>query len=327
MKKLLVVLLGIALVAVAGLALYLATYKPAQRPASAEKVEITPARVQRGEYLARHVAFCYACHAEHDWTRFAGPIQGTPGVGGDCLKADQGAPGMICNPNITSDPETGLGAWTDGEILRALREGVDRDGNALFPMMPYEEYRKMSDEDARAVVAYLRTVPPVESAPPETQLDFPVSFFIKMVPKPLDGPVPEPDPSDPVRYGEYLADIAACKFCHTPVGEKHRPLPGKLFAGGHPLVGQWGRVRSSNLTPHETGLGNLSREEFIGLFRSFADESAAAPVKDGRNTCMPWYVYAGMTDGDLGAIYAYLRSLPPVENRVETWPPAEAAAR
>jgi hypothetical protein len=65
------------------------------------------------------------------------------------------------------------------------------------------------------------------------------------------------------------------------------------------------------------------------MFRAFADESAAAPVKDGRNTGMPWYVYAGMTDEDLGAIYAYLRTLPPVENRVEKWPPAEppAAAR
>jgi mono/diheme cytochrome c family protein len=320
MKKILGVLLALIVIAVAGVALYMTMSKPAQRPASTETVEITPARVQRGEYLAKHVTTCFACHSQPDWTRYAGPAQGPPGAGGDCLTG-RGIPGAICSPNITPDKETGIGAWTDGEILRAMREGVDRDGEALFPLMPYEEYSRMSDEDAWAIVAYLRSMPAVRYEAPPTHLDFPVGYFIKQVPKPLQGPVAGPDRSDPIRYGEYLTDISACKFCHSPVDEKHQVIPGKLFSGGHLLMGQWGRVRSSNLTSHETGLGNRTKAEFIGLFRAFSDPSTAPVVKDGRNTGMPWWAYAGMSDEDLGAIYDYLRSLPPVENRVEKFPP------
>lgn len=327
MRKLLKVLLGLALAAAGGLAVFVATYEPAQRPAPAETVEATPARVARGEYLVHHVVDCFGCHSRHDWSRYAGPVQGQPGIGGECLTAEQGAPGRICVPNITPDPETGIGSWTDGEILRAMREGVDREGEALFPMMPYLEYRRLSDEDARAVVAYLRSVPGVRNPTPETRLDFPVSFFIKMAPKPLDGPVPEPARSGPA-YGEYLATIAGCRFCHTPVDERMQPVPGRLLAGGHEHRGPWGVVLASNLTPHATGLGNRSKAEFIALFRSFADASAVAvPVRDGRNTVMPWYAYAGMTDDDLGAIYDYLRTLPPVENRVIKWRPAAMASR
>jgi mono/diheme cytochrome c family protein len=323
MKKILGGLLALAVIAVAGVLLYMTLSKPAQHPASTEVVEITPARVQRGEYLARNVAACFACHSQPDWTRYAGPATGPLGAGGDCLKG-KGIPGAICTPNITPDKETGIGAWTDGEILRALREGVDRDGNALFPLMPYEEYGKMSDEDARAVIAYLRSLPAVRYEAPKTHLDFPLGYFIKQVPKPLGGPVAEPDRSNPVRYGEYLTDIGACKFCHSPVDERHQLVPGKLFSGGHLLVGQWGRVRSANLTSHETGLGKRTKAEFISVFRGFSDPKTAPVVKDGHNTGMPWWSYSGMSDEDLGAIYDYLHSLPPVENRVEKFlPPVE----
>lgn len=321
MKKALVVLLVLVVVVVAGGAvLYQVLSRPAQRPPSEEKVEITPARVQRGEYLAKNVAACFACHAQPDWTRYAGPPQGPPGAGGDCLQGP-GIPGAICTPNITPDKETGIGSWTDGEILRAMREGVDRDGNTLFPLMPYEEYSKMSDEDAKAIVAYLRSMPAVRYEAPRTDLDFPIKYFMRQVPKPLDGPVGEPNRSDPVQYGKYLTDIGICKFCHSPVDLKHEYIPGKEFSGGHPLVGQWGRVVSANLTPHETGIGNRTKAEFIGVFRGFSDPSTAPKVKDGHNTGMPWWAYSGMTDEDLGAIYDYLRSLPPVENRVDKWPP------
>lgn len=330
MKKLIRVLLVLALLLMAALAVYMATFEPARRPAPSERVAITPARVERGRYLVHHVTGCFDCHAERDWTRYAGPVRGRPGAGGDCMTAQMGAPGLVCAPNITPDRETGIGAWTDGEILRAMREGIGRDGEALFPLMPYEELRHMSDEDARAVVAYLRTVEPVRSSPPRTNLDFPVGFFIKMVPKPLAGPVPEPARADSVRYGEYLADIAGCKFCHSPVDRRQQVIPGRLLSGGHVFEGPWGVVRTPNLTPHETGLGSRSRLEFIGMFRSFGNPAAvAAAVQGGRNTPMPWYAYAGMTDADLGAIYDYLHSLPPVENRVERYPRAagETASR
>src|SRR5216110_697497 len=97
---------------------------------------------------------------------FGGPVVSAHNAGSACIGPEQGAPGKICFPNLTPDPETGLGAWTDGEILRAIREGVSRDGRALFPMMPYTEFRALSDEDTRAIVAYLRTMPAVKNAVP-----------------------------------------------------------------------------------------------------------------------------------------------------------------
>lgn len=312
MKKILTVLVVLVLVAALGVTLFLLAARPAQRPPSTEKIEITPARVERGKYLAHHVLDCVGCHGRRDWTLYAAPLKGQPGVGGECLTKEQGAPGLLCSTNITPDPETGLGEWTDGEILRAIREGVGRRGNALFPLMPSDDYRFISDEDARSIVAYLRTMKPVRNAPPRTDLDFPVSYYVNKMPKPLDGPVPEPDRSDPVRYGEYLTEIAGCKFCHSTMDQNHGYLPGKLFAGDHKIRGQWGLAIGTNLTPHETGIGNLSKEQFIGIFRSFSDPSQAAPLNGGKNTPMPWYAYAGMTDEDLGAIYDYLRTLPPV---------------
>jgi len=102
---------------------------------------------------------------------------------------------------------------------------------------------------------------------------------------------------------------------------RNQPIPGQAFAGGQEFKGPWGTVRSSNLTPHPTGLGIRSRENFVSLFRSFSDlRTAAVPVRSGGNTVMPWFAYAGMTDADLGAIYDYLRTLPPVENRIERYP-------
>jgi hypothetical protein len=326
MKKALIALVAVA--AVLGIAAVVATFRPPQRPASLEKVARTPARLARGEYLVRHVLACNECHTARDWSRWGGPSVGRPGAGGDCYNQDHGFPGTVCGSNITADRSTGIGAWTDGEVLRSIREGVDRDGQALFPLMPYTEYRHLSDEDTRAVVAYLRGLPPVRHAVRETEIDFPVSFFIRMAPRPLDGPVLEPDPSDPVRYGEYLATVSGCKFCHTPVDRRNQPIEERAFGGGQEFRGPWGIVASSNLTPHPTGLGQRSRENFVSLFRSFADVSTVAvPTRPGKNTVMPWFAYAGMTDFDLGAIYTYLRTVKPVDSSVEKYPSAARATQ
>jgi len=315
MKKIRLALAGLALLIGLGavaLALYAVTFRPAQRPASTEVIDRQPLRLARGQYLVTSVLDCFGCHSDRDWKRYAGPLSGPPGAGSkDCLTAEHGAPGRICFPNITPDLEAGLGRWTDGEILRALREGVDKDGKALFPMMPYHEYSALSDEDARAVVAYLRILPAVRNTPPVSRIDFPVSVFMKLEPRPLPAAVPVMDPADRTVYGWYLATVAGCAFCHTPVDGREHPIAGKEFAGGHVLKGPWGAVRSSNLTPHATGLGARTREELIGQFR--------AVPKGGHNTPMPWLTYAGMTDADLGAIYDYLRTVPAVDNRVEKY--------
>ena len=143
MRVILWILLGVVALAGAALA-WLALRSPDQRPPSAEKVEATPERLARGEYLTLHVTHCLGCHSDFHADRFAIPIKaGTEGQGGFLFDKKLGVPGLVQAQNITSDPETGLGGWTDGEVLRAVREGVDRKGQALFPMMPYEGYREI----------------------------------------------------------------------------------------------------------------------------------------------------------------------------------------
>jgi mono/diheme cytochrome c family protein len=321
MKKVLGIVGVVVALLVGGVSAFVATFKPKQRPASTETVERTPARVERGKYLVEAVLGCMDCHATHDMTRFGFPPTGAPGAGGQCFGKDQGMPGQICTSNITPDPETGLGAWSDGEILRAIREGVSRDGRALFPLMPYVAYRSLSEEDGRAVVAYLRALPPARNVVARSEIDFPVSFFIKMAPRPLDGPVPEPNRQLRAAHGKYLAAVSGCHFCHTPVDDKHVSIPGQDFSGGQEFKGPWGTVRSANLTPDATGLGERDEAAFVGLFKAFAVPEGDIPqVPLAQNTIMPWLTRARMTEEDLGAIYTYLRTVPPIERTVEKRP-------
>lgn len=319
MKKLLLSLLALLVLAAAGGAAFLALKHPAQRPASTERIEATPERLARGAYLGNHVLTCTHCHSTPQTDRYGIPPKpGLRGAGGLCFSEAIGFPGDVCTKNITGDHATGVGAWTDGELLRALREGVDREGNALFNMMPYELYRHLSDEDARAVVAWVRTLPPVANRIPRSRLKVPVNVAIKFIPQPLAGPVAAPDRKDTVAYGRYLTHLASCEECHTPVNERHEALPGKAFSGGQEFHFPWGgSVRSANLTPHATGLGGRTKESFIALFRAWASpEARDTPVEPSQNTPMPWLEFAGMTDEDLGAIWDYLRTVPPLENVV-----------
>jgi mono/diheme cytochrome c family protein len=271
------------------------------------------------------VSNCLTCHTENDKTRWGAPYKkDSRGAGGDCWTPEIGFAGTVCAKNITQHPEHGLGKWTDGEILRAIREGVDRNGQALFDIMPYRSYRHLSDEDAMAVVAYLRTLPALPGQKPARTLDFPLPIVVKFMPEPLTGPVPAPDKNDKVAYGRYLANVAGCETCHTPVDERHMPLPGKAFAGGQrfQLNKQGAVVVSANLTPHATGLGGRTRENFIAMFKAYSSpESHDVPVAPEKNTVMPWLTLSGMTEEDLGAIYDYLQTVTPIENKVEKFPP------
>ena len=318
----------LSLVALAGGLLgWLALRPPDRHPASTEKVEATPERLARGRYLAYHVVDCLACHSDFHFDRFAVPMKaGTEGQGGFPFDKKLGVPGLVQAQNITPDPETGLGDWTDGEIIRAVREGVDRKGGALFPMMPYEKFRSMSDEDVRSIVAYLRTLKPIRRAVAKRHIDFPVNLLFKFAPKPVDGPIATPDPKDTLAYGKYLVTIGGCAICHTPVDGKGQPVPGMEFSGGWLMVGPWGRVVSANLTPDpDNYMGQASREEFIGRFKSFEtlDGENAPIAPPGRNTLMAWPRYAGMTREDLGAIYDYLKTVKPIKKKVNPFPDAK----
>jgi mono/diheme cytochrome c family protein len=249
------------------------------------------------------------CHSPHRWTEHDAPIEANMvGAGQDILV--KGLPGRVVAPNISSDPDTGVGNWTDDELARAIREGVGRDGRALFPLMPYQRFRSLSDEDLASVIVYLRTLPPVHQQQPATEIVFPVRYLIRSVPEPLDSPVPAPDLSTPEKRGAYLVTIGACANCHTPQDQRGQPIPGMDFGGGFVFEGPWGRVASANLTPAPSGIPYYD----VALFREVLRTGyvKARPI----NPIMPWHVFGGMTDEDTAAIFAYLTTLKPVVHRV-----------
>lgn len=318
---------GIAVLAVVALAAigvsWLALRKPAQQPASALKVEPTPERVARGKYLVHHVTICFDCHSERTYAYGLPFVPGKEGVGGFVWDQKIGFPGVLAASNITPDPETGLGQWTDGEILRAMREGVDREGKALFPIMPYGHFREMSDDDAASIIAYLRTLRPQRYEEPKKSLDVPLNFVEKFVPAPVTAPVPAPDRSNSVAYGKYLATIAQCVECHTPKDDKGNALPGQEFAGGWEMHTPRFRVVTANITPHpSTWMGKATKEEFIARFKSFASYTPVE-AQPGRNTLMPWLTFSGMAEEDLGAIYDYLKTVPANGKVVNPFPDAK----
>jgi mono/diheme cytochrome c family protein len=324
--KTLLRIVGILVLTVAALAAigisYLSLRKPAQRAASAEKVQATPERVARGQYLVRHVGICFDCHSERV-IAYGLPFKpGREGVGGFVWDERSEFPGVLAAANLTPDRDTGLGAWTDGEIIRAIREGVDRHGNALFPIMPYGHLRSLSDEDASAIVAYLRTLKPQRYEKPKKTLNVPLNFIEKFVPEPLAAPVAAPDPSDHLAYGKYLVSVASCVECHTPKDKQNAPLPGMDFAGGYEMHTPYFKVTTANITPHASNwMGRATKEEFIARFHAFQNfDAATAPqAKEGKNTLMPWISYSGMTDEDLGAIYDYLKTIKPIQKEVRPW--------
>jgi mono/diheme cytochrome c family protein len=259
--------------------------------------------VERGRYLVEVLGACGNCHT------LKGPECDLPGkhlAGGFQLQEDFGT---WITPNITSDPETGIGRWTDDEVIRAIREGRGRDGKTLGPPMPFYLYRSLADSDVKAIVAYLRTVAPVRQVVPRSQYKIPLPPAYG----PPVGAVPEPSRRDPVEYGEYLAGpVAHCMDCHTPHLPEGRPDTNRLGAGGLPIAGPWGVSHTANLTPDaETGLGAWTDGEIIAsIYGARRGGGRVLPP-------MPTQHYAqGIAPEDIRAIVAYLRSLPPVRNRV-----------
>jgi hypothetical protein len=322
-------IIGAVPVLAAGALAWLELRFPAMRPASTETIMRTPERLARGEYLVEHLAECMGCHSDAEFEKFGMPIKaGTKGAGGYAFDQKLGVPGVVCAQNLTPDEETGKGRWTDGELMRAIREGVSRDGRALFPMMQYRHYRSMSDEDVRAVVVYLRTLKPVRNAIPPTKLDFPANLLVRLMPKPLDEQIETPDDAkDHLAYGQYLTTIGICGECHSPHDTHGQIIAGREFSGGWEMRVGPVRVVTTNITPHpDTFIGRATKEEFIARFKSFASiADAPPPAEKGRNTVMPWLAFSGLRETDLGAIYDYLRTLRAIENHVEPFPDAPGA--
>ncbi|MDT3695564.1 MAG: hypothetical protein ROY99_04170 [Ignavibacterium sp.] len=324
MKKLMkigaIVIGGLVVLVISGSVYFTLTF-PKDVPVINVKVVATPERIERGKYLANSVAVCIDCHSTRDFTKFSGPVvPGTEGMGGAIFGEESGLPGTVPVKNITP---AALGKWSDGEIIRALTSGLDKDGKSLFPIMPYENYHTMSEEDLYSVVAYLRTLKPIENEVGNKQLDFPLNFIEKTLPIEVYKPLKSPDKSDMKAYGKYLVTLGACIHCHTQ-SEDGKLVEGMEYAGGGEVKFPFGIIRSANITPDvETGIGSWTKEVFIQRFKSMASDLAKnMAVKQGDfNTVMPWTMYANMTEEDLGAIYEYLRSIKPVKNAVEKFSP------
>lgn len=329
MKKVLIRVSALLVLSAAGLAAYVVLKTPETAPVRAGKVPMTPERIARGKYLFHNVALCADCHSPRDFSKYVSPVDSARIGHGDVFPEKE--VGVLIAPNLTPDPETGLGKWTDGEKLRAIREGVSRDGHALFPIMPYDGLSALSDEDAESIVAYMNSLPPAKSSLPKTELKFPLPIVARFMPKPVRGPVTAPNPADRVAYGQYLSKVGGCAFCHSP-GEQSNVDTTRLFAGGREFKGGPNMlVRSANLTPDlETGIGKWSEQRFLNRFAEYReylpDENGKVAQPDvpattpANLTVMHWLSFAGMKEDDLRALYAYLRTVPAQSNKVEIRP-------
>lgn len=312
-------LLAVLILIVAGTMLYIRFALP-NVPLLTISVRSSPENIERGRYLANHVMVCIDCHSTRDWSRFSGPpIPGTLGKGGELFDQKMGFPGAYLSPNITP---FSLGNWTDAEIYRAITSGENRTGKAMFPIMPYFAYGTLDSEDIFAIIAYIRSVPPIHFTPPPSDPAFPMNLIVRTFPF-IAKPTPKPPESDTLKYGEYLVRASGCIECHTRA-EHGQIVKALAYSGGREFIMPGGVVNSPNITSDpETGIGKMSREDFIKRFKGYDPATYTAPKlgKKDMPTVMPWTMYAGMEVKDLGAIYSYLHYLPAKKNVVVRWKP------
>ncbi|HKW17260.1 MAG TPA: hypothetical protein VJO35_07125 [Terriglobales bacterium] len=301
-----VILIVIAAVQLFGIHTFIG---PRKRELTARTFKSTPARLERGKYIATSMG-CLYCHSPHDWSKREEPIlSGMEGAGQQLPYTD--LPGRVVAPNLTPDKETGAGTWTDDMLARAIREGIGHDGRALFNIMPYPHYRAMPDEDLASVVVYLRSLAPVRNPLPKTEIIFPVKYFIRNIPQPITAPVPQPDLSDPVKRGAFLVNLIGCSDCHTPVDAHHNPIPGLDFSGGQIIATAQTKAASANLTPAPSGIPYYDEAMFIKAMRT--GYVGARQL----SSLMPWMLLANLTDQDLAAMFAYLKTVRPVDHVVD----------
>ena len=323
MKKL-ILLPGTGIFVLLAILLACCTSNSANTTSNSSKEDSLQKVIARGSYLANHVAACMHCHSQRDFTKYAGPtIPGTEGGGGE--KFDQSIfsaiPGTIYSRNITPDSSTGIGTWTDQEILRAITQGISKNGDTLFPLMPYANFNRMAKSDLMSIIAYLRTLKPIRNAIPARQLMIPISmaYPAQVLNKTIDGNLCPPQ-SDSIRYGGYLVGIAGCGDCHTPYVKGH-PDFSRPFAGGNNFTLPTFTVASANITPDSaSGIGTWDEATFLNKFTVCRQEKGYNFNPGKYNTVMPIVAFSGMNDGDLKSIYVYFRSIKPVTNVVKKYP-------
>ncbi|MEO8720076.1 MAG: cytochrome C [Ginsengibacter sp.] len=314
MKKILLTILIVVIVVIAGVAIYLKFGLPNVGDAPDLHVAITTERVQHGEYLANHVTLCMDCHSTRNWKKFSGPLEpGTNGKGGELFNEKMGFPGTFYSKNITPFH---LKDWTDGEIFRTITTGVNKYGNALFPVMPYHYYGEMDKEDIYDIIAYIRSLPAIENKTPDHEIAFPMNFIVNTIPEKASL-VQKPSKADTIQYGAYLVNSAACMECHTQA-KKGQIIPSLAFSGGRVFEMPNGEVHSANITPDkQTGIGSWTVDQFVTRFKTYSNPANVVDMgQKDINTIMPWVMFAGMDSSDLRSIYSYLKTLKPIKNQV-----------
>jgi mono/diheme cytochrome c family protein len=282
-----------------------------------DKVESTPEMVARGAYIANTIGVCGECHngrpADFDYktqperfNEFSDMFGGATFVNG---------PMQIGIANITPDKQTGIGGWTDDEIRRAIRDGINHNGDKLLSFMPFMQYQYMSDNDVDALVAYLRSLQPVNKERGETKMSFVFkNMMLGQGHEPAQN-VPDPDRSDPIAYGRYLVHLGHCGECHSAGFQWHGADDDPAYLTGSKIRFKepTGKYPAPNLTPDkETGIGNYTPEDIVRSMRT-------GTRLDGQMLQPPMApfaeAYGRMTDEDLNAIALYLFSLEPVNQK------------
>jgi mono/diheme cytochrome c family protein len=278
--------------------LILLGFSAASRQAAAE----TP--LERGAYLVEGIANCGNCHAPQEPS---GAVPLTPLSGGPAITSPVFT---AYPPNITPDRETGIGTWTEDQLVTALRDGHTPAGTMLRPPMPIPFYRSMSDDDAHAIAAYILSRPPVRQTtpPPQYKVAAPASYGSPI------GHVEAPPRSDTPGYGAYLASMGHCMLCHTPLNPNgQRDYAHRLGAGGFVMDGGFGHIVTPNITPdRDTGIGTWSDADITRVLTT-------GERPDGRRLAAPMPIpyLARLTPDDRAALVAWLRTLPPVTNKLD----------
>lgn len=253
--------------------------------------------LERGTYLMRSIVACGNCHTPK------GPQGDLPDkelAGGVIFQEDAFT---AVSPNITPDPETGIGKWTDAQIIAAIREGKRPDGTIIGPPMPIALYRGMADDDVKAIVAYLRSVKPIANKAAKSQ------YKIALPPS-YGPPVASVAPvarTDKLAYGKYLASsLGHCVECHSTPGANGAPdFINQTGGGGMQFNGPWGVSHAANITP--AALGKYSDDDI--------KNAVTKGVRPDGSRLMPPMAYAyyrNIAPADLDAIVAYLRTLKPL---------------
>jgi mono/diheme cytochrome c family protein len=258
------------------------------------------ALVKRGDYLVNGIMTCGNCHTPKGPT---GDIMNRAFSGG--ISWDE-PPFMVTAPNITPDPDTGIGKWSDADIKKVLRTGIRPNGTPVAMVMPTDFYEIITERDIDAIVAYLRTLKPIKNKVPDPIYKMPqVHHAFPGTEKPFT----EAMMSDKLKKGFYLASIAHCMECHTPMGPRGREFATKLGTGGFEFPGPWGKSVSRNITQSKTkGIGSWTDDE---IKRAITQGIS----KDGSKLKPPmgFHYYSTVSADDLDAVVAWLRTVPAME--------------